>query len=99
EIVLGARGFDLARGEVWLDAPRIDADPSVARAGDVSVGASDAGASIRRAGGDVTVYVARGLAILTSPAGRVEINAGEQGTTKGGKAPTIEPVAFWQDWT
>jgi tetratricopeptide (TPR) repeat protein len=99
EVALEARGFELARGEVWLDAPRTDADPSVARAGDVAVSASDAGASIRRSGSDVTVYVARGLAVLTSPGGRVEINAGEQGVTKGGKAPAIEPVAFWQDWT
>src|SRR5438477_556355 len=40
-----------------------------------------------------------GLAVLSSPGGRVEINSGEQGTTRRGKAPAIEPVAFWQDWT
>jgi Mg-chelatase subunit ChlD/tetratricopeptide (TPR) repeat protein len=99
EIALDARGFEIARGEVWLDAPRTDAEPCVARAGGTLVSASDAGASIRRAGEDVVVYVARGLAVLASPGGRVEINAGEQGTTKSGKAPVIEPVAFWQDWT
>ena len=99
EIVLAARGFELVHGEVWLDAPRIDADPAGCHAGKTTVTASDAGASIRRAGDDVTVYVARGLVVLTSPAGRVEINAGEQGVTNAGKAPAIEPVAFWQDWT
>jgi ferric-dicitrate binding protein FerR (iron transport regulator) len=76
EIALDGRGFELAKGEVWLDAPRTDTEPSVARAGKVLVSASDAGASIRRSGDDVTVYVARGLAVLTSPGGRVEINAG-----------------------
>ena len=63
------------------------------------VSASDAGLSIARDGDDATVYVARGLAILTSPGGRVEINAGTQGTAAGDAAPKVAPVAFWQDWT
>src|SRR5262249_44314869 len=63
------------------------------------VAASDAGLSIRRSGEDVNVYVARGLSILTSPGGRIEINAGEEGSAKGAQKPTVAPVAFWQDWT
>src|SRR5579859_6041360 len=67
EIVLAARGFELTKGEVWLDAPRTDADPSALRVGNMTVTSSDAGVSVRRAGEDVVVYVARGLAVLTSP--------------------------------
>lgn len=99
EIVLGERGFDLESGEVWLDAPHVDGDAIACNVGKIRVSASDAGLSIQRDGDDVTVYVARGLAIATSPAGRAEVNAGEQATVKGGGAPKLEPVAFWQDWT
>src|SRR5262249_25648249 len=65
----------------------------------VSVSTTDAGLSIARHDKDVTVYVARGLAVLTSPGGRVEVNAGEQGVIQGGTKPAVSPVAFWQDWT
>ncbi|MGZ3477215.1 MAG: VIT domain-containing protein, partial [Polyangiales bacterium] len=60
--------------------------------------AADSGLSVRRDGEDVTVYVARGLAILTSPGGRIEIGAGEQGTAHALDNPKLAPVAFWQDW-
>lgn len=99
EIVLGDKGFDLESGEVWLDAPKVDGDAIACNIGKTSVSASDAGLSIKRDGDDVTVYVARGLAITTSPAGRAEVNAGEQALVKGGASPAISPVAFWQDWT
>jgi hypothetical protein len=39
------------------------------------------------------------LAILTSPGGRIEIGAGEQGSAKGDAKPTVVPVMFWNDWT
>ena len=98
-IILGERGIDVERGEVWLDAPHLEGEAIECRLGKHVVSASDSGLSIRRSGDDVNVYVARGLSILTSPGGRVEINAGEEGTAKGGQKPTIAPVAFWQDWT
>ena len=99
EIVLGEKGISVEKGELWLEAPRADGQAIECALGKHVVTASDAGLSIRRAGADATVYVARGLSILTSPNGRIEINAGEQGTVHEGAAPTIAPVAFWQDWT
>ena len=99
EIVLADKGIELTKGEVWLDAPRLDGNAIECRLGKHLVSASDAGLSIRRSGEDAAVYVARGLSILTSPGGRIEINAGEEGTAQGGGAPKIAPVAFWQDWT
>jgi len=99
EIVLGERGIEVDHGEVWLDAPHLDGEAIECRLGKHVVSASDSGLSITRSGDDVNVYVARGLSILTSPGGRVEINAGEQGTAKGSEKPTLAPMAFWQDWT
>jgi Ca-activated chloride channel family protein len=93
------RGVDVAQGEVFLEAPRVDGDSLECTVGSYRVSASDAGVSIKRDGKDITVYVARGLAILTSPGGRVEITAGEQATAKAEGKPAVTPVAFWQDWT
>jgi hypothetical protein len=93
------RGVDVASGEVFLEAPRVDGDALECTVGGYHVSASDAGVSIKRDGKDITVYVARGLAILTSPGGRVEITAGEQGLAKAEGKPSVTPVAFWQDWT
>jgi Ca-activated chloride channel homolog len=93
------RGVDVGAGEIWLEAPRAEGDAFECKAGAYTVSASDAGVSIRREGKDVTVYVARGLAVLTSPGGRVEVSAGEQGVAKGEGKPQVSPVAFWQDWT
>ncbi len=99
EIVLGERGIELDHGEIWLDAPHLEGEAIECRLGKHVVSAADSGLSIRRTGDDVGVYVARGLAILTSPGGRVEINAGEEGTAKLAGKPAVAPVAFWQDWT
>jgi len=93
------RGVDLGAGEIWLDAPPAGGDAIECKVGDLVVSAADAGTSVKREGNDVTVYVARGLAVLTSPRGRVEINAGEQGKSSGGAKPLVSPVTFWQDWT
>ncbi len=98
-VVLEPMGLSVESGEVWLDAPRAEGDAIACRLGKHVVSASDAGLSITRHGDDATVYVARGLAILTAPGGRVEINAGTQGTASGEAPPKIAPVAFWQDWT
>src|SRR4051794_21020328 len=93
------RGVDVASGEVFLEAPRVDGDALECTVGAYRVSASDAGVSIKRDGKDLVVYVARGLAILTSPGGRVEIGAGEQGVAKADAKPLVTSVAFWQDWT
>ncbi|HSO38835.1 MAG TPA: VIT domain-containing protein [Labilithrix sp.] len=92
-------GVDVASGEVWLEAPKVDGDALECTIGTYKVSASDAGVSIKRDGKDLVVYVARGLAVLTSPGGRVEIGAGEQGVAKADQKPLVTSVAFWQDWT
>ncbi|HEU4536118.1 MAG TPA: VIT domain-containing protein, partial [Polyangiaceae bacterium] len=97
-VTLRERGVELGEGEVWLEAPR-GGDALECQAGAYGVSASDAGVDVKREGQDVSVYVARGLAVLTSPGGRVEISAGEQGVAKAGGKPQVSPVAFWQDWT
>ena len=98
-IVLEPLGLSIEKGEAWLDAPRLEGEAILCRLGKNVVSASDAGLSITRDGDGATVYVARGLAILTSPGGRVEIGAGTQGTSSGDASPKVAPVAFWQDWT
>lgn len=97
-VTLGDR-VEIARGEVWIDAPGTSGAPLEYAAGAVSVSASDAGLDVRREGDDVTVYVARGLAVVTAPGGRVEIGAGEQAIAKRDGKPEVSPVAFWNDWT
>lgn len=96
---LASAGLDLASGEVWLDAPAEGRGALVHHAGAVAISAADAGLSLRRAGAEVTVYVARGLAVVTAPSGRVEVNAGEQATMSGEAAPKVTPVTYWDDWT
>ena len=61
--------------------------------------AVDAGLSLRRAPDGAVVYVARGMAVVTGPGGRVEVNSGEQATVKAAAAPKVEAVSFWDDWT
>ncbi len=99
KIELVERGVALDRGEIWLDAPRLEGEALSTKIGASTVSASDAGLSIRRDGSDLTVYVARGLAILASPGGRVEIGAGEQAKASGDTKPVVSSVAFWNDWT
>lgn len=99
EIVLLEHGIELAKGELWLDAPRAESDAIEVKLGEHTARASDAGLSVRRDGDDASVYVARGLAILTSPGGRIEVNAGERGVAHAKDAPKVSAVAFWQDWT
>lgn len=93
------RGVDLNAGEIWLDAPKVDGEALSVKSDVYGVSASDAGMSIKKEDGGFSVYVARGLAILTSPGGRIEIGAGEQGIVKGDAKPTVAGVKFWNDWT
>ncbi|WP_433929313.1 VIT domain-containing protein [Sorangium cellulosum] len=99
EIALGAGGLSLGQGEVWLDAPPSERGELSHALGDVKVSAADAGLSMRRSGNEVSVYVARGLAVVTAPGGRVEVHAGEQATVAGDAAPKVAPLAYWEDWT
>ncbi|MCL2723548.1 MAG: AgmX/PglI C-terminal domain-containing protein [Polyangiaceae bacterium] len=97
-LALRQRGVSVD-GEIWLEVPRVDGDALEVRAGNCTITATDAGVDVRHDGNDVVVYVSRGLAVLTAPGGRVEINAGEQGVVKSDAKPNVSPVAFWEDWT
>jgi len=99
KIALAATKVTLEAGECWLNVPAVDRDALVHHLGDVSVSAVDAGLSLKRTEAGAVVYVARGMAIVTGPGGRVEVNAGEQAVVEGSTAPKITPVAFWDDWT
>ncbi|MCC6216828.1 MAG: VWA domain-containing protein [Polyangiaceae bacterium] len=89
----------LESGEYWLDAPPTDRQALAHEAGGVTVSGAECGLSFRREGDGATVYVARGMATVTSQGGRVEVKAGEQASVAGGAAPKVAPVAFWDDWT
>ncbi|MBX3182475.1 MAG: FecR domain-containing protein [Polyangiaceae bacterium] len=99
QVKLGDGQVDLARGEYWLSAPPSDRRALTHQLGEVSVSAAEAGVSLRRDGELTVVYVAAGMATVTSPGGRVEVNAGEQATVKGASAPEVAPLGFWDDWT
>lgn len=100
KVRLGDAGLELSAGEAWLDAPAGGRGSVVHKIGAATtVSAADAGLSMGIQGEEVTVYVARGLAIFTTPGGRVEVNAGEQAKSAGSGAPKVAAVAFWEDWT
>ena len=98
-VKLVASGLELDRGEYWLDAPPADREPLVHRAGDVVLSAADSGLSVKRTADGADIYVARGMGIVTSKGGRIEVHAGERASIKGADAPQVAPVAFWDDWT
>jgi len=98
-VKLAADSVELDKGEYWLDAPPTDRKAMVHNVGDATVTAADAGLSVKKTAGGTTVYVARGMAIVTSKGGRVEVNAGEQATVKRAAAPKVAALSFWDDWT
>ena len=98
-LALQRGGVVLEKGETWLDAPATDRTALAHKLGDVTVSAAEAGLSMKREGAEVRVYVARGLAVVMAPGGRVEINAGEQAVVSGGAPPKVSPVKYWDDWT
>ncbi|MBN2343682.1 MAG: VWA domain-containing protein [Deltaproteobacteria bacterium] len=85
-------------GELWADIPEDESKLARFDVGKVMVTAAGAGLDIMKDKNGVTVYVARGLAVVEAPKGRVEVSAGEQAVVKGDK-PTLSPVAFFDDWT
>ncbi|HEY3448074.1 MAG TPA: VIT domain-containing protein [Myxococcales bacterium] len=98
-LALTAEGTRLDSGQLWMDAAATERKPAVHRVGDVAVSAAAAGLELTRAENLVTVYVARGLATVEGPGGRVELQSGERATVRGAAAPEVKPVAFWEDWT
>lgn len=98
-VQLAPDGTTLESGQLWMDAAAADRKPAVHHAGEVTVSAAGAGLELTRTGETVSVYVARGLATVEAPGGRVEVQAGERATVTGKSAPVLKPVAFWDDWT
>lgn len=102
-LTLTEAGLHLTQGELWVDAPPAERKPVVWHLGPVEITAADAGFNLKHATQDgqstVSVYVARGTAVITSPGGRIEAQAGEQATVLGQAKPSLSPVAFWNDWT
>jgi Ca-activated chloride channel family protein len=91
----------LESGHAWVDAPPLEQGQraGVHMLGTVQVAVSDGGASLSRIDGKVEIYVAEGLAIVTAPGGRTELEPGERALVDGLAAPAVEPVKFWDDWT
>ncbi|HVI00028.1 MAG TPA: VIT domain-containing protein [Enhygromyxa sp.] len=91
----------LESGHAWVDAPPLEQGQraGVHSLGTVQVAVSDGGASLSRVDDAVEIYVAEGLAIVTAPGGRTEVEPGERALVSGLAAPTVEPVKFWDDWT
>jgi tetratricopeptide (TPR) repeat protein len=96
---LTADGTALEAGEIWLEVPVVDRKPGVLSLGEATVSAAESGLSIRRDAKESSVYVARGLAHVSAPGGRVEVRAGERALLRTGVAPQVAPVAYWEDWT
>src|SRR5262245_7694315 len=99
KVELAQDSMNLEAGEYWLDVPPVERGALVHRAGEVQVTAADAGLSFKRNDGGATVYVARGMAVVTSKGGRAEVKAGEEAIVTGDDAPKVAAVAFWDDWT
>jgi Ca-activated chloride channel homolog len=95
------KGITLGSGRVWVDAPPLErgVEGVEHRIGPTTVTLAEGGASLRRTDAGASVYVAEGLAVVTSSSGRSEVSAGEQATVDGDTAPAVSPVAFWDDWT
>ncbi|MEZ4226849.1 MAG: VIT domain-containing protein [Polyangiaceae bacterium] len=97
ELVLRGDSVSLEKGEYFVDAPPTERKPTPHVVKDTAVSAAEAAFDLRREGDTVIVYVARGMATVTSPGGRAEVKAGEQATVAG--EPKVAPLAFWDDWT
>ena len=95
-----AGGVALLEGQIWVEAPPLEEGQKavVHTVGDAEVSLSAGGASLSFESGQTQVYVAEGLAIVSAAGGRAEVEAGERATVQAG-TPTVEPVAFWDDWT
>lgn len=100
EATIDGDSFSLSKGEIWADIPAGNEKIGRFQAGDVTISAADAGIDIAMDGkGAQTVYVARGLAVVTAPWGRTEVQSGEKVQVKAKEKLHVEPVDFWEDWT
>ncbi|MDD5309160.1 MAG: VIT domain-containing protein [Deltaproteobacteria bacterium] len=99
ELAIRGGAVELRKGEVWADIPADEREMGRFSAGGVTITAAGAGLDVAMKGDAVEVYVARGLAVVTAPGGRNEVESGERAIVSGKGAPRVEPVAFWDDWT
>jgi len=97
-IRISGSGVTLTNGRVWLDVPKLS-QPAMHELGLASVAVSDAGLSIERGKDRVSIYAARGLAVVSCKHGRREIAAGERASVNAAGDIEVEAVAFWEDWT
>ncbi|MCP4680599.1 MAG: VWA domain-containing protein [Deltaproteobacteria bacterium] len=98
-VTIDGNSLEMKQGELWADVPAGEREMGRFTVGGVSVTAADAGLDIAVKGGEVIVYVARGLAVVAAPGGRTEVQSGERVVVKGKAKPVVEPVDFWEDWT
>ncbi len=98
-VFLGNNAVELGQGEIWMDAPPTERQSIAHKIGAVTVFAVDAGLSIKKTAQGADVYVARGVATISAPGGRVDVHGGEQASVSGSAAPVVKPVVFWEDWT
>ena len=100
QVSIDGESIDLQSGELWADIRADEHALGRFSAGAVTATASGAGLDLAIDGEAVKVYVARGLAVITAPGGRTEVETGERATVASAAAPpVVEPVAFWEDWT
>jgi tetratricopeptide (TPR) repeat protein len=94
-------GIKVLRGEVWLESPPLDRnrEPLVHRVGEAELVLTDGGASVAKTDAGARIYVAEGVAAVTTAGGRKEVRSGEQALVDGAGEPSVEAVAFWDDWT
>ena len=88
-------------GEIWLETLPLDRnrDPLLHQVGAAELALTDGGASLSATSGGAQIYVAEGVAAVTTSGGRTEVRSGEQAIVVGEAKPTVESVAFWDDWT
>jgi tetratricopeptide (TPR) repeat protein/Mg-chelatase subunit ChlD len=99
KVRLQGAALELEQGEMWADVPAGEGEMSRISALGTSVSASDAGLDIAIDAGKVSVYVARGLAVVAAKGGRTEVQSGERAVVEGSAPPKPQPVDFWVDWT
>jgi Mg-chelatase subunit ChlD/tetratricopeptide (TPR) repeat protein len=99
KVLLETRGLSLESGELFVNAAPAEQKTLMHRAGEVQIAASEAGYSLSRAGGNITVTVTRGTVTVAAPGGRVEVHAGQSAVVAGAEAPKTGPVSYFDDWT
>lgn len=98
-------GVTVLAGQIWLETQPLDAkrDPLQHTVGPATLALTDGGASLTLGSpdgdGGATIYVAEGVASITSEGGRKEVHSGEQVVVNGAAAPVVTPVTYWKDWT